>query len=1175
MSSKLPSSESKVDFLSEYNLRGIIGKGTFSIVKLGEHKKTKEKVAIKILQKNKILNQEDLIRIQREIEILKSLKHPNIIKIHRIGEDDKRFYIIMEFCENGELFNRIVERQHLTEDEAALFYYQLINGLEYIHKNNIVHRDLKPENLLLSKNDLLKIIDFGLSNFTGYNILLGTPCGSPCYASPEMVSGQRYNGYMIDVWSTGIILFAMVNGYLPFEDNNNEILFGKILKCKINYPQTMGKLTLDLMKKIVVPDPKKRITLEQIKQHPFYLKGKTLFNKKYPELIEEINGNKNIDNNINTNSNIDNINNNLKIKEILVKNVTPIVKNKIIKNIKENKENNSNNINKNLNIINNNNNKYYRLKLNDINNIYQPYAATEINSPIPINITNLDNSKIKPKINSNTKEILSQRDYKLDSPSSLQSDEIPKDSEPIKISGEKNRNLKNIKNKEEKNDIKKNLKEEMNTINLTGQNNLRAYKIYKINSKNQNKKIPTKEKEIKEQLQKVAKNIGEKIYVSKTRTKEKDRKKLNNVNYATSPINKINDKKIENLYKKEKMNSTLDNDNAITNIAAKMDYYNINENPKNKISRINNKIEKNSYLNNTVNQADEDKTKDIINSKIAKMTSALTKRIQRKQIYVMNNKNENNNIKLNNIVNPNMIKLNSRINKYSYDVHNNTVNETTNDNNIFNELNLIQGEKKLLNKDNIINNTINTLNTYNNTININDRNTTRQLIIGKTFETATSKIPRKEPDNNKEIYKYNNYINKRENINLNSDRHYYNAIKNKNLSMNHDQKNKRINNQITNNKLYISNNTTNFQGVSPMNDKFFDTITINNNNNINLHEPKLYIYVQNNNANNNINNINNQRLKTDSNQNRTKTIFKLENKNSTNSINNNKNVNNKINSVEYAKIIPTKRINTNIIDNKTLESDLNMKRIHKITPIKNSQTFHNKNININSNEKFLVSKKIYNSIDNNRNVYTSRTNDIVFNNTKKHKDNNMVYISNKKNNNNIYIDNNYNSINKTLETDSNIIIKPANNFNNFTSIDKSNEIYRKMHNIVKTDGNMDVWSYDKERIFNDNNIMENNFINNQRTVRISNINNYNNNNFDKIDYKKKLEKLQMKNYINNINKDNNNKNMNYIIPNESNTIDISNNYRRINPISNNFFKTPDSKQDYKNLINYKLYKKHY
>jgi len=207
-----------------------------------------------------------------------------------------------------------------------------------------------------------------------------------------------------------------------------------------------------------------------------------------------------------------------------------------------------------------------------------------------------------------------------------------------------------------------------------------------------------------------------------------------------------------------------------------------------------------------------------------------------------------------------MIKLNPRINKCSYDVHNNTVNENTNDNNTFNELNLIQGEKKLINKDNIDNNTINTLNTYNNTMNANNRNVATQLIIGKTFNTTISKVPKKEPENNKEIYKYNNFINKRENINLNSDRNYYHTPKNINLSMNHEQKTKRINNQITNNnKLYISNNSTNMQGVSPMNDKFFDSIIINNNNNINQHESKLYIYVQNNNENNNINNIDNQR----------------------------------------------------------------------------------------------------------------------------------------------------------------------------------------------------------------------------------------------------------------------------------------------------------------------------
>ena len=307
----IPSNKSK-DVLSEYNIIKLIEKGTFSIVKLGENKITKEKVAIKIMEKNQIINQDDKNRIDREIQMLKSLNHENVIKIYNILEDSKRFYIIMEYCENGELFNRIVEKKQLSEDESSLFYYQLINGLEYIHKNNIIHRDLKPENLLLTKDDVLKIIDFGLSNYSRIDILLDTPCGSPNYASPEMVSGQKYNGFLTDIWSTGIILFAMICGYLPFEDKNNEILFKKIFYCKINYPEHIGKLPLDLLKKIIVPEPCKRITLEQIKQHPFYLKGKLLFNQK---------------NGIKKNNK----------KNILFKNITPAIKCKIIKKIFRNR----------------------------------------------------------------------------------------------------------------------------------------------------------------------------------------------------------------------------------------------------------------------------------------------------------------------------------------------------------------------------------------------------------------------------------------------------------------------------------------------------------------------------------------------------------------------------------------------------------------------------------------------------------------------------------------------------------------------------------------------------------------------------------------------------------------------------------------------------------------------
>ena len=312
------------ELLSEYIIKETIGKGTFSIVKLGINKITKEKVAIKILKKNKIIHREDVERIEREISILKKLSHINVIKIHKINEDKEKYYIFMEYCENGELFHYIVERQRLTEEESSFFFYQLINGLEYIHSENIVHRDLKPENLLLGKHNILKIIDFGLSNFCEVDNFLETPCGSPCYASPEMVSGKKYNGHIIDIWSTGIILFAMMCGYLPFEDQDNDILFKKILKCKIKYPEYLSDIVVDLMKKILVREPEKRITLNEIKLHPFYLKGKILFSKKHPDLVnevEKINNNnngvrlikniklKNSDDSFNNINNIFNINN--------------------------------------------------------------------------------------------------------------------------------------------------------------------------------------------------------------------------------------------------------------------------------------------------------------------------------------------------------------------------------------------------------------------------------------------------------------------------------------------------------------------------------------------------------------------------------------------------------------------------------------------------------------------------------------------------------------------------------------------------------------------------------------------------------------------------------------------------------------------------------------------------
>ena len=268
--------------IGKYLIKGTLGRGTFGKVKLGIYIPTNEKVAIKILEKNRIREKDDEIRVQREFEMLTKFNHINLILVAEIFESYDSFYTVMEYCEGGELFNYIVKKRKLSEEEASFFYYQIIKGLEYIHSLGIVHRDLKPENLLLTRNHILKIIDFGLSNyFDNKKDLLVTPCGSPCYASPEMVSGKKYNGFKIDIWSTGIILYAMLCGYLPFEDKDNDLLFKKILECKLELPHHLSLLSKDLIKKILVTNPDKRITIKEIKKHPFFLKGKTLYKQEF------------------------------------------------------------------------------------------------------------------------------------------------------------------------------------------------------------------------------------------------------------------------------------------------------------------------------------------------------------------------------------------------------------------------------------------------------------------------------------------------------------------------------------------------------------------------------------------------------------------------------------------------------------------------------------------------------------------------------------------------------------------------------------------------------------------------------------------------------------------------------------------------------------------------------
>ncbi|EWM30615.1 protein kinase domain containing protein [Nannochloropsis gaditana] len=262
--------------LGPYYLGQTIGEGTFGRVKAGVHALTGEKVAIKLLEKNRIVDAGDVRRVTREIDILKRNRHRNIIQLYDVLDTPARIYLVMENADGGELFDYIVKRQRVPEPEASAFFKQLVDGVGYLHAMEVTHRDLKPENLLLQSSKsapggwCVKIIDFGLSNTHEAGTLLSTACGSPCYACPEMIRGLAYRGPAADVWSMGVILYAMVCGYLPFEHTNISKLYHKILAGRYTVPSFLSPGVKDLIAKILVIDPQTRYSIPDIQRHPWY-----------------------------------------------------------------------------------------------------------------------------------------------------------------------------------------------------------------------------------------------------------------------------------------------------------------------------------------------------------------------------------------------------------------------------------------------------------------------------------------------------------------------------------------------------------------------------------------------------------------------------------------------------------------------------------------------------------------------------------------------------------------------------------------------------------------------------------------------------------------------------------------------------------------------------------------
>uniref|UniRef100_A0A3B3YPH7 Maternal embryonic leucine zipper kinase n=1 Tax=Poecilia mexicana TaxID=48701 RepID=A0A3B3YPH7_9TELE len=255
-----------------YEVYETIGSGGFAKVKLGRHLLTGEKVAIKIMNKKDL--GDDLPRVKVEIAAMKNLSHQHVCRLYHVIETSTQIFMVLEYCPGGELFDYIIAKDRLSEQETRVFFRQIVSAMAYVHSQGYAHRDLKPENLLIDADRNLKLIDFGLcakpKGGLGYELM--TCCGSPAYAAPELIQGKAYIGSEADVWSMGVLLFALLCGYLPFDDDNCMILYRKIMRGKYDNPQWLSPGSVILLNQMMQVDPKRRLTVRQLLDHPWVMK---------------------------------------------------------------------------------------------------------------------------------------------------------------------------------------------------------------------------------------------------------------------------------------------------------------------------------------------------------------------------------------------------------------------------------------------------------------------------------------------------------------------------------------------------------------------------------------------------------------------------------------------------------------------------------------------------------------------------------------------------------------------------------------------------------------------------------------------------------------------------------------------------------------------------------------
>eukprot|EP01064_Diplonema_japonicum_P026907 TRINITY_DN3851_c0_g1_i1.p1 TRINITY_DN3851_c0_g1~~TRINITY_DN3851_c0_g1_i1.p1 ORF type:complete len:311 (+),score=48.74 TRINITY_DN3851_c0_g1_i1:116-1048(+) len=281
--------------VGKYKLQEVLGEGSFGKVHRAICTETKKEYAVKCIAKESLAKQEHgKEQLYREIAIMKSLKHKHVVDLCEVLQTSNNIYLVMELVDGGELFRKIRPDGGMQEEIARRYFQQLICAMHYCHNQQVAHRDLKPENFLLTKGDLLKVSDFGLSNLQFVNeggtvsnsLKLRTVCGTPNYVAPEVITtAGGYNGFRADVWSCGVILYHLLAGFLPFRASSVQALLKKI---KTSDPEDCPGISMeakDLLKRLLEKDPQKRINLSDVLIHPWFVVG---FDAKELEDAEKV-----------------------------------------------------------------------------------------------------------------------------------------------------------------------------------------------------------------------------------------------------------------------------------------------------------------------------------------------------------------------------------------------------------------------------------------------------------------------------------------------------------------------------------------------------------------------------------------------------------------------------------------------------------------------------------------------------------------------------------------------------------------------------------------------------------------------------------------------------------------------------------------------------------------------